>query len=278
MKLPAFMFYTGDWMKDPALRSCSLAARGLWIDLLCLMHESDRRGYLQHATGKPVTQEQAARMTGCSTELVSSLLQELEDSGVFSRTKNGTVYSRRMVADEKKRAACSEAGKKGGNPTLKGGLKGDPKGPPKPNPTPSYSSSDSGSSASSAAVSKTPSPSPEAEQASPPSSGAPPVTAADAAAGSSARALCSMLLQAGIPGMKTTTAGVIGKLARSEAHLAWAIERTKDSTPANPVGYLRSLVANEDPPPAWVVNYNRRRLGVAGARDAVAAMAGGSHG
>lgn len=81
-----------------------------------------------------------------------------------------------------------------------------------------------------------------------------------------------MLLQAGIPGMKTTTAGVIGKLARSEAHLAWAIERTKDSAPQNPVGYLRSLVANEDPPPAWVVNYNRRRLGVAGARDAVAAM------
>lgn len=82
-----------------------------------------------------------------------------------------------------------------------------------------------------------------------------------------------MLLQAGIPGMKTTTAGVIGKLAKSEAHLAWAIERTKDSAPQNPVGYLRSLVANEDPPPAWVVNYNRRRLGVAGARDAVAVMA-----
>jgi hypothetical protein len=64
-KLPFFKFYPGDWMKDPALRSVSIAARGLWIDMLCLMHESDRRGYLQHATGKPVTAEQLARMTGC---------------------------------------------------------------------------------------------------------------------------------------------------------------------------------------------------------------------
>ena len=48
------VFYPGDWFKDPALRSVSLAARGLWIDMLCLMFEGDHRGYLPHATGKPV--------------------------------------------------------------------------------------------------------------------------------------------------------------------------------------------------------------------------------
>ncbi len=46
-KLPAFQFYPGDWLKDPAVRSLPLEARGLWIDLLCIMHESDRRGYLE---------------------------------------------------------------------------------------------------------------------------------------------------------------------------------------------------------------------------------------
>jgi hypothetical protein len=45
MKLPSFQFYPGDWMKDPALRSVSLEARGLWIDMLCLLFESGRRGY-----------------------------------------------------------------------------------------------------------------------------------------------------------------------------------------------------------------------------------------
>lgn len=117
-KQPAIMFYTGDWMKDPALRSVSIAARGLWMDLLCLMHESPRRGYLQHANGKPVTAEQVARMTGCSTDEVSQLLQELEYSGVFSCTEHGVIYSRRIVRDESMREKRRIAGKKGGNPIL----------------------------------------------------------------------------------------------------------------------------------------------------------------
>jgi hypothetical protein len=161
MKLPSFQFYPGDWMKDPGLRSVSLEARGLWIDMLCLLFESVRRGYLQHATSKPVTPEQLARMTGGSAEQVSRLLRELEDSGVFSRTEHGTIYSRRMIRDERKRAACSEAGKKGGgNPTFqetidlqstfkgrsKGKSKGDLKGGPKQNPNPSSSTSSSASS------------------------------------------------------------------------------------------------------------------------------------
>ena len=130
MKQPGFYLYTGDWMKDPALRSVSYAARGLAIDMFVLMHESDRRGYLQ-LNGKPVTAEQLARMTGGSTDEVSRLLQELMDSGVFSCTDEGMYYSRRMVREEAKREKCAAAGKKGGgNPilTFKGQDKGSPKG------------------------------------------------------------------------------------------------------------------------------------------------------
>jgi biotin operon repressor len=115
--------------------------------MLCLLFESGRRGYLQHSTGKPVSDEQLARMTGSSTEQVSRLLRELEDSGVFSRTEHGTIYSRRMIRDERKRAACSDAGKKGGgNPTFKGQTKGDSKGRSKQKPNPSSSVSFSTSS------------------------------------------------------------------------------------------------------------------------------------
>ena len=132
-------------MKDPAVRSVSYAGRGLWIDMLCLMHESDRRGYLQHATGKPVTQEQLARMTGGSPEEVSRLLQDLKDSGVVSCTEHGTFFCRRMVRDEMKRQKCVEAGRLGGNPTLKGEVKGHLKGEVNRFPTPSSSSSSSSS-------------------------------------------------------------------------------------------------------------------------------------
>ncbi len=130
--LPFMKFFPGDYLRDPAVRSCSLTARGLWTDMLCFMHLSPRRGYLQQ-NGKPVSAEQIARMSGCSTDDASRLLQELEDAGVFSRTEHGTIYSRRMVAEETKRQKCSEAGKAGGgNPTFggdpKGGSKGQSKG------------------------------------------------------------------------------------------------------------------------------------------------------
>ena len=143
-KLPSLQFYPGDWMKDPALRAVTIAARGLWIDMLCLMHESPRRGYLQHETGKAVTAEQLARMTGCSTDGASLMLQELEDAGVFSRTSDQIIYSRRIVRDERKRQLCSDAGKKGGgNPTFGGAPKGHPKGAPNPSSSSSVSSSTS---------------------------------------------------------------------------------------------------------------------------------------
>lgn len=122
-KLPAMQFYTGDWMKDTNLRGVPLAAKGLWIEMLCLMHESDRRGYLQ-SNGKPVPQDQLARMTGCSSDEVSQCLEVLEISGVFSRTKNGIIYSRRMVRDEEVRQKSIINGRLGGNPSLKRSEKG----------------------------------------------------------------------------------------------------------------------------------------------------------
>lgn len=100
--------------------------------MLDLMHESSRRGYLQLMTGDPMTAAHIARMTGGSTDEVSALLQELENSGVFSRTESGVIYNRRMVRDESKRLKCADAGRKGGgNPTFKGPPKGQNKGPPK---------------------------------------------------------------------------------------------------------------------------------------------------
>lgn len=121
-KKPSWQFYPGDWMKDTELRSVSSAARGIWIDMLCLMHESGRRGYLQ-VNGRPASLEQIARMTGNSTEEAALYLQELIDSGVCSRTKDGIdgdgcIYSRRMVRDEANKKAWRENGKKGGNQKL----------------------------------------------------------------------------------------------------------------------------------------------------------------
>ena len=41
MKRPAFMFYPKDWRNNAKLRRCSAAARGVWMDVLCLLHDSE---------------------------------------------------------------------------------------------------------------------------------------------------------------------------------------------------------------------------------------------
>ena len=111
--MPAILFYTGDWLKDPAVRCCSLEARGLWIEMLCLMYESPQRGYLSLANGQPVTAVQLSRMVGASIEDVKRLTGELRACGVYSETSDEIIYSRRMVSDELVRADKSKAGKKG---------------------------------------------------------------------------------------------------------------------------------------------------------------------
>lgn len=112
--LPYIKFFVNDWLSDEKLRMCSLAARGLWMDLICVAHKSGRRGHLQQANGQPLSREQIARIASCSPEEVDGLLQELIDSETASVTKAGVVYSRRIERDEYKRKIRSKAGRKGG--------------------------------------------------------------------------------------------------------------------------------------------------------------------
>lgn len=147
MKRPSFQFYPGDWLHDAALRSCSVAARGLWMDMLCYMHQSERYGYL--VVGDQIVGKSAlSRMTGVPTKALTSLLNELFKSGVLNQNGEGIYYSKRMIRDEEIRLKRAAGGVKGGNPKL---TQGYPEGLPKvgskvnlpPNlqPTPSSSSS-----------------------------------------------------------------------------------------------------------------------------------------
>lgn len=117
MSAPWVKWYWQDWRSDPCLRMCSLAARGLWAEMLALMQEAVPFGHLLIA-GRSPSSAQLAALAGAPTELIPDLLAELESSGVFSRTKEGVIYSRRMVRDERKARAARKNGLKGGNPTL----------------------------------------------------------------------------------------------------------------------------------------------------------------
>jgi hypothetical protein len=153
MKRPSFQFYPADWRKDPGVRVCSLAARGLWIEIICIAHEAEPYGHLV-VNGQPMTADQLARTVGESAVAVASCLSELEAAGVFSRDEAGAIVCRRMVKDEAFREVRARCGKMGGNPHLihpdggsevKVDVKVDDKVQPKVHPTPSSSSSSSSS-------------------------------------------------------------------------------------------------------------------------------------
>lgn len=105
MKRPAFQFYPNDWRGNANLRRCTEAARGAWIDVLCLLHDSDEYGVLRwpmadiaQAAGLPI-----------------KLLQELARKGVL-KGGDGPVSDYRW--------APTHAGKSGDEVTLVAGSVG----------------------------------------------------------------------------------------------------------------------------------------------------------
>jgi len=117
MKRPAFQFYPSDWLRDTALRSCSTGARGLWIDMICFMHEGNPYGHLK-VGDKVIHPENLARMVGESLEILQKWLNELSEASVFDTTAEGVIFSKRMVRDENLRQIRAAGGIKGGNPAL----------------------------------------------------------------------------------------------------------------------------------------------------------------
>lgn len=120
MTTPWMKFYPTDWRSDPKLRICSLAARGLWMELLCIMHEANPRGFLV-SNGSQLSDKQLAALVGTTTRELNALLNELEAAGVFSRDENGTIYSRRMVRDAERQAKDKANGHLGGAPGIRRG-------------------------------------------------------------------------------------------------------------------------------------------------------------
>lgn len=143
MRRPSFQFYPADWRNNANLRRCSWEARGVWIEVMGLMHDSDTYGVLRwplkeiaQALGAP------ARLV---TELATKGVMKGADKGeieafvytprtgrkdgepkVLLPAQQGPVwYSSRMVKDEHLRSVRGEQTRFGDD------TKGEPKAAPK---------------------------------------------------------------------------------------------------------------------------------------------------
>jgi hypothetical protein len=70
MKRPSFQFYPADWRNNANLRRCSPAARGGWMDVLCLLHDSDEYGVLRWPLAD------IAQAAGVPMELLRELVEK----------------------------------------------------------------------------------------------------------------------------------------------------------------------------------------------------------
>lgn len=147
---PAIQFYFGDWKKNQKLRFCSWGARGAWIEVMGLMHDSPEYGVLRQplkkiaqALGAPMKllNELVAQgvMYGCASGTCEPMVYRPKHAGaegdpvVLVAAQEGPIwYSPRMVKDEYVRTI------RGTGTRFKASPDGTPKGgygePPKPQP------------------------------------------------------------------------------------------------------------------------------------------------
>lgn len=121
-RLSWIKFNPADWLGDRRLIRCSLAAKGLWIDIICMAAsvdpDSDLYGHAvtTNADGNivPLSTQMLADECGATREEIELALEELGRNGVFSRTKDGIIYSRRLVRDRQAYLEAASNGSKGG--------------------------------------------------------------------------------------------------------------------------------------------------------------------
>lgn len=103
-KLPYIQFFPADYLRDT--RCLSLAARGVWMDVLCTLWNAPKRGQ------KTLTLEGWAGEVGKPESEVSALLLDLESNGIgkFIHETDGklTIISRRMIRDERERKGAAK--------------------------------------------------------------------------------------------------------------------------------------------------------------------------
>jgi hypothetical protein len=90
------------------LRSVSLAARGLWAEILNLMVDSPEPGQLSFSSGAPIGVTPLARLTCTPAGIVEILLTELEHVGLIIRDDHGEIWSLHVRGLELERRYRSE--------------------------------------------------------------------------------------------------------------------------------------------------------------------------
>lgn len=144
MRRPSFQFYPDDWLSNSNLRRCTHEEKGVWMDVMCILHDQAEYGIARWSL------RELAQAVGCTVSrlhgLVGKQVLKGADTGktcepliyvprsgrkdgppvTLIRQQVGPVwYSSRMVVDEYKRVLRGESGSSASgspDPSPKGGI------------------------------------------------------------------------------------------------------------------------------------------------------------
>jgi uncharacterized protein YdaU (DUF1376 family) len=104
-KYPYMALYVNDWLGDSWLSLCDPATRGIWIDLLAIMHQSGRTGKITASVKK------LSRLCRCTPEEMQTALEDLsvtKTADVTVSNNDVTVVNRRMYREHRERVLGRE--------------------------------------------------------------------------------------------------------------------------------------------------------------------------
>lgn len=142
MTRPSFQFYPGDWASNPNLKRCSFAEKGVWLEVMCLMHDQSEYGVLRWPL-KEIAEAVKCKVADLQALIRKEVLKGDDkhlhtpfvyvprsgrkdgDPVTLIDTQEGPIwYSSRMVKDEYVRTLRADSGGNGdaSKPSPKGGL------------------------------------------------------------------------------------------------------------------------------------------------------------
>lgn len=121
---PYMPFYIGDWFKAPEVRALPHANRMVWFEILCLMWQSNEKGFLtingepfvitNDITGDITNGEHVlASMLGISCEFLQESFRLFKKYGVYKVREDGAIYSGFMVKLVEIKRVRASAGRTG---------------------------------------------------------------------------------------------------------------------------------------------------------------------
>lgn len=104
------------WLSDPKLKLIGATAKGLWIDIICMCHISEKYGFLT-INGTKLDQKGLKKILNWSKS-DSKKFQILLDYDILKVDPDGFFYCRKLIKDRQLQEEARKNGKKGGNPNL----------------------------------------------------------------------------------------------------------------------------------------------------------------